>query len=220
MQPYNNKIIENYHQVKNDICAAAKLWHRDIPKLLVVSKYHDIDKITSLILAGQCDFAENIIQETQKKWPELRLKYPQIKLHLIGHLQSKKVKDALELFDVIETLDSEKLALTIKKHLNPAKQMEFYIQINIGEEPQKYGIMPNQATGFINYCHNDLELNISGLMAIPPQGENPAPYFAYLKKIAQENNINYLSQGMSSDFKEAIAVGTNEVRVGSAIFKE
>ena len=153
---------------------------------------------------------------------ELKLQFPDIKLHFIGHLQSKKVKKALELFDVIETLDSEKLAMIIHKNLSllDNKNIDFYAQVNIGEETQKHGINPRETKEFIAYCNNDLKLGIKGLMCIPPKDENPSLYFAYLKKIANECNINYLSQGMSNDFEEAIKISSNEIRIGNALFSE
>lgn len=217
---HNNSIIENYINIKKTIEAQAKEWYNPIPTLLAVSKHHQPENIIPLLEHGHRSFGENIIQEAIKKWSPLKDKYSNIKLHLIGHLQRNKVKEALQIFDVIETLDSEKLALEIKKHISPGNNQKLYIQVNIGKETQKYGINPEETSSFTNFCKNDLQLNITGLMCIPPKDCNPSPYFAYLKTLAKKANIKYLSQGMSNDFTHAIAVGTNEIRIGTAIFGE
>lgn len=188
--------------------------------MLVVSKYHQQDKIIPLLENGHRYFGENMVQEALSKWLELKKKYTDIKLHMIGHLQRKKVKDALKIFDVIETLDSQKLAIEIKKYLPTNTKHQFYIQVNIGKESQKYGIKPDEMIDFVDFCLMELQLNITGFMCIPPKDENPSPYFAYLKHLSQKTKINYLSQGMSSDFEEAIAIGTNEIRIGTAILGE
>ena len=213
-----NQIVKNYINIKQDINIHAKKWNCHPPKIIIASKYRSIAEILSLILAGHRDFAENTLQEAESKWPELKNKFPDIKLHFIGHLQSKKAKKALKLFDVIETIDNEKLAIIIAKNIVETAKINLYIQVNIGEEKQKYGILPQETNDFITYCRNDLKLNITGLMCMPPKNENPSPYFAYLKKLAAQSSINYLSQGMSNDFYQAIEVGTNEIRIGSAIF--
>jgi len=213
-----NQIIKNYINIKQDITIHAKKWNCQIPKIIIASKYRSKAEILSLILAGHRDFAENTLQEAETKWPELKKRFPGINLHFIGHLQSKKAKKALDLFNVIETLDSEKLAAIIAKNLTKTQDTDLYIQVNIGEEEQKYGILPQNTSNFIEYCKNDLKLNITGLMCMPPKNHNPSPYFAYLKELAKKSSISYLSQGMSSDFQKAIEVGTSEIRVGSAIF--
>jgi pyridoxal phosphate enzyme (YggS family) len=214
-----HSIKNNLNIILTEIKKEAEKWHENIPTLVAVSKKQNINKIIETINLGQIYFAENIIQETKNKWPELLVKYPQIKLHFIGHLQRNKVSDALELFDMIETIDNEKLALEISKKItNKSKTKSMLIQVNIGEEKQKYGISPNETKEFIAYTINELKLPIKGLMCIPPINENPSIYFAYLRKIAKDNNLKYLSQGMSSDYLEAIRVGTNQVRIGSKLF--
>jgi pyridoxal phosphate enzyme (YggS family) len=198
-----------------------------------VSKTIASEKIIEAISCGCKLFGENYLQEAQQKFIEIKKNYPDISLHLLGHLQSNKVKEALELFDCIHTLDSEKLALTIKKtsekileknnsdpNQKSLKNLEIFIQVNIGDEPQKFGIAVNQTDEFIKFCQKDLMLNIVGLMAIPPANELPSPYFALLKKINDRNNFKKISMGMSGDFLEAIALGSSTIRIGSAIFGE
>ncbi len=212
-------VENNLKNIKEQITKEAQNWQRAIPKLIAVSKRQELSKIEAALEAGQRIFGENQVQEASQKWPELKKIYSNIELHLIGHLQSNKIKDALNLFEVISTVDSEKLARKIAAQFNTASiTKSFLIQINIGEEEQKYGINPNEAVTFIKYCQHDLKLPIKGIMCLPPQHEAAAPYFAYMHKIAQQANLNYISQGMSGDYLDAIKVGTNEVRIGSAIF--
>ena len=214
-----NIVAKNLEHITKELEIQAKEWQQNIPKILAVSKRQDINLVRQALEAGHKDFGENIIQEAQKKWPALKKEFNHVKLHLIGHLQSNKIKEALDLFDVIETIDSEKLArLIAKKYHDENYNTEFMIQINIGEETQKYGIAINEADEFIHYFKNDLKLPLKGIMCIPPQHENPSLYFAFMHKIAQRNNINYISQGMSSDYLKAIQVGTSEIRIGSALF--
>jgi len=214
-----NIIANNLENIKKEIAAHAKEWNSPIPTLVAVSKRQELDRLISALDSGHKVFGENQIQEAYDKWSQLKKDYKDITLHLIGHLQRNKVKQALELFEVIETIDSERLAKEIKKNWKPDSiTKEFLIQINIGEEEQKYGIMPNDADSFIDFFRNELGLPLKGLMCIPPADENPSPYFAFMYKIAKRNNIDYLSQGMSSDYKQAIAVTSNEIRVGTAIF--
>lgn len=191
------------------------------PNIRIVSKKRTIEEIKPALQLGHTLYGENQVQEAESKWPELRKLYPNIHLSLIGHLQSNKVKQALEIFDSIDSLDSEKLANSIAKNINEKSlTKDFLIQINIGEEEQKHGISPSETKGFIDYCRNHLKLPLKGLMCILPKDELPAPYFALMKKIAKENNINYLSMGMSSDYHNAVKFGTNELRIGSAIFNQ
>lgn len=212
-------IIDNLDKINKEIESESKKWQQEKAKLIAVSKKQPVGKILDLINAGHLYFAENQIKEAKEKWPNILKNNQKLKLHFIGHLQRNKAKDALKLFDVIETIDNEKLALEITKHLNEScKTKEMLIQINIGKEEQKYGIEPEIAKDFINFTRNDLKLPIKGLMCIPPKDENPAPFFAFMKKIAKENNLHYLSQGMSNDYKEAIKIGTNQVRIGTNIF--
>lgn len=190
--------------------------------MVAVSKTIESAQIIAAINSNCKIFGENYIKEAQEKWPAIKEKFPEIKLHFIGHLQSNKVLQALDLFDCIESLDSEKLALEFKKQIakKPAasKAPEFFIQINIGEESQKSGIAPKKASEFINFAKNDCGLNVTGLMCIPPADEAPSPYFALLNKIAKENNLENISMGMSADFEDAIALGATHIRLGTAIF--
>ena len=214
-----NLVTKNLKHITNELEIQAKEWQQKIPKILAVSKRQDIELVKQALNAGHRDFGENILQEAQKKWPLLRAEFPDVKLHLIGHLQSNKVKDALALFDIIETIDSEKLAKVIaKNYQKEIHNTEFLIQVNIGAEEQKYGIAINETDDFINYFCHELKLPLKGLMCIPPYQENPSLYFAFMHKIARRNNINYISQGMSSDYLKALQVGTSEIRVGSALF--
>ena len=193
----------------------------ETPTLIAVSKKQEDYKINDAILCGQKFFGENRVQEATQRW-ESRLKiHNDLELRLIGPLQTNKVKLALKLFNVIETLDREKLAKEIANNINDeTKTQSFYIQINTGDEGQKGGIGALEADDFINYCKNDLALPISGLMCIPPEIEEPAMHFSLLKKIAYKNNLQKLSMGMSNDFKEAIKFGATSVRIGSMFFGE
>ena len=193
----------------------------ETPTLIAVSKKQEDYKINDALLCGQKFFGENRVQEAMQRW-ENRLKiYNDLELRLIGPLQTNKVKQALKLFDIIETLDREKLAKEIKNNINDnIKTKSFYIQINTGEELQKGGINVLEADTFINYCKNDLALPISGLMCIPPANEEPAMHFSLLKKIAYRNNLQKLSMGMSNDFEEAIKFGATSLRIGSKFFGE
>lgn len=188
-------------------------------QLVVVSKTHDADKIRPVIEAGQRIFGENRVQEAQGKWPELKSETTDIELHLIGPLQSNKTADAIELFDVIQSVDREKIAKTLQKEsIRLGKCPDLYVQVNTGLEPQKAGIAPQDAVAFVEHCKNELSLPIIGLMCIPPNSENPGPHFALLQKLAEEAGLDNLSMGMSSDYQIAIEFGATHVRVGSAIF--
>lgn len=190
-------------------------------QLVAVSKTHDADKIRPAIEAGQRVFGENRVQEAQGKWPELKVQTPDIELHLIGPLQSNKTADAIELFDVIQSVDREKIAKTLQKEAaRLGKCPDLYVQVNTGLEPQKAGIGPQDAVAFVEHCKNDLSLPIIGLMCIPPNGQNPGPHFALLQKLAEEAGLDNISMGMSSDYQTAIEFGATHVRVGSAIFGE
>lgn len=188
--------------------------------LVAVSKFHGADKIIAAIEVGQKIFGENRVQEAQSKWPEIRLRYPDIELHLIGSLQTNKAAEAVSLFDMIESLDRPKLADSLLKEMQ--KQQRFVpclIQINVGKELQKSGIMPQDAEKFLQYCLN-IGLDIKGFMCIPPEGINPEPYFQYMRELKNKHKLPILSMGMSSDFEYAIKHGTTHVRIGTAIFGE
>ncbi|MEP2978503.1 MAG: YggS family pyridoxal phosphate-dependent enzyme [Lentilitoribacter sp.] len=188
-------------------------------ELVAVSKTYDADVIQQVIDEGQRIFGENRVQEAQGKWPELKSKNADIELHLIGPLQSNKTADALELFDVIESVDREKIARSIAKESQRlGKCPSLFVQVNTGLEEQKAGIEPNKAVDFVRFCKDELSLPIVGLMCIPPADENPGPHFALLCKLAQEAELQDVSMGMSGDYETAIAFGATHVRVGSAIF--
>ena len=192
-----------------------------IPKLVAVSKKQEDEKINEALKMGYRCFGENRVQEAQQRWSQKIQIFNDLELRLIGPLQTNKVKQALELFDIIETIDREKVANIIGKQFNKeVKTKKFYIQINTGSEVQKSGIEPLQSDDFIDYCVVDLKLPIVGLMCIPPINEEPCMHFALLKKIADRNNLKELSMGMSGDYKEAIKFGATSVRIGSLIFGE
>ncbi|WP_425475679.1 YggS family pyridoxal phosphate-dependent enzyme [Mesorhizobium hunchu] len=187
--------------------------------LVAVSKTFDAEAIRPVIEAGQRVFGENRVQEATAKWPELRAGRPDIELHLIGPLQSNKAKEAVALFDVIETVDRDKIAAELAKEIaRQGKALRLYVQVNIGSEPQKAGIAPKEAVAFVARCRDEHGLDIEGLMCIPPLDENPGPYFALLEKLAREAGVEKLSMGMSADYETAVAFGATSVRVGSAIF--
>lgn len=187
--------------------------------LVVVSKTFSADEIRPVLAAGQRVFGENRVQEAQGKWPELREEFPGIELHLIGPLQSNKAKEAVALFDVIETVDREKIAAELAKEIKTkGKAPRLYVQVNTGLEEQKAGIDPREAVAFVERCRSVHGLTIEGLMCIPPADENPGPHFALLEKLAREAGVEKLSMGMSGDYEIAVAFGASSVRVGSAIF--
>jgi pyridoxal phosphate enzyme (YggS family) len=189
-------------------------------QLLAVSKVQPNERVLSVLEQGHRIFGENKVQEAQGKWPAFREDFSNVKVHLIGQLQSNKVKQAVELFDAIHTLDRLKLAQKLSNEIQTqGKAPEMFIQINTGEEEQKSGIAPKDADQFIADCLS-LDLPIKGLMAIPPVNEEPTLHFGLLRKIAHRNGLTGLSMGMSSDFKSAIAMGATHIRVGSAIFGE
>ena len=190
-------------------------------KLIAVSKVQPVEKIEVALAEGHRLFGENRVQEAALKWPALKIKYPNAKLHLIGPLQTNKVKDAIMLFDVIETLDRLKLAEEIKKQsVKKGADITCYVQVNTGEEHQKAGVFPAEAEEFVRYCQKTVGLNITGLMCIPPVNEEPALHFSLLAAIAGRLNLPTLSMGMSDDFETAIAFGATHVRIGSSIFGE
>lgn len=187
--------------------------------LVAVSKTFDADAIVPVIALGQRVFGENRVQEAQGKWPSLRERTPDIELHLIGPLQSNKTAEAVALFDVIESVDREKIARTIAEEMKrQGRNLRLYVQVNTGLEPQKAGIAPDDLPQFLKLCRDELGLAVEGLMCIPPADENPGPHFALLAKLASANGVERLSMGMSGDFETAIAFGATSVRVGSAIF--
>lgn len=187
--------------------------------LVAVSKTFDAEDIRPVLDAGQRVFGENRVQEAMGKWPQLRTEYSGIELHLIGPLQSNKAKEAVATFDVIHTIDREKIARALKAEMTAqGRDLPCFIQVNTGEEPQKAGIAPKQTDDFLRLCREEIGLNVIGLMCIPPVDEAPGPHFALLEKIARRNGLTQLSMGMSSDYEIAVSFGATHVRVGSAIF--
>jgi PLP dependent protein len=187
--------------------------------LVAVSKTFAAEDIRPFLEAGQRVFGENRVQEAEAKWPGLRASYDGIELHLIGPLQSNKAREAVALFDVIETVDREKIAVALKAEMErQGRQPRLLVQVNIGLEPQKAGIAPDEAVAFVKRCRDVHGLTIDGLMAIPPEGMPPGPYFAHLAMLGRDAEVATLSMGMSADFETAIAMGATHVRVGSALF--
>jgi len=187
--------------------------------LIAVSKTMDSERIAPLIAAGQRAFGENRVQEASGKWPALKKAHPDIELHLIGPLQTNKLRDALSLFEVLQTLDREKLALALVRERAAGQRLpRLFVQINIGEEAQKAGVSPVEADAFLRACRETWRLEIEGLMCIPPAGAPPEVYFRRLHEIAQRHGIAKLSMGMSGDFEAAIQAGATHVRVGTALF--
>lgn len=188
-------------------------------ELVAVSKTFPAEAIIPFLAAGQRVFGENRVQETADKWPGLRASYEGIELHLIGPLQTNKLRDAVTLFDVIETVDRERLAAALAAEFktNP-RRPRLYVQVNIGGEAQKSGIAPAETIAFVERCRGTHGLTIEGLMCIPPDGQPPGPYFAHLAQLGRDCGVGVLSMGMSGDFETAIAMGATHVRVGSALF--
>ena len=212
---------ERLQTVLNEIAEAEKQAKRPegSVQLIAVSKTFDADQIRPVLEAGQRVFGENRVQESQGKWPQLRLGFPDTELHLIGPLQSNKTAEAVALFNVIHTVDREKIAAALAKEMTKqARTPKLYVQVNTGREEQKAGIDPHQAVAFVERCRSVHGLTISGLMCIPPFDENPGPHFALLRKLASEAKAEELSMGMSADYQTAIEFGSTSVRVGSAIF--
>jgi pyridoxal phosphate enzyme (YggS family) len=207
--------------IKQAIGQAAKRADRDPVDvtLVAVSKAQPDERVIAALAAGQRVFGENYVQPAQARWPDLKARYPGVQLHMIGPIQSRKAKDVVGLFDVIETVDREKLARALAKEMvaQPLRP-DCLIQVNTGEEPQKAGIFPADADAFIALCRDELDLPIKGLMCVPPVEDEPAMHFALLAKLANRNDLQILSMGMSADFEVGVQFGATHVRVGSAIF--
>ncbi|MGB8364577.1 MAG: YggS family pyridoxal phosphate-dependent enzyme [Rhizomicrobium sp.] len=187
--------------------------------LIAVSKSHGTERILPVLAAGHRVFGENRVQEAKAKWPDLRREFPDIELHLIGPLQSNKVREAVELFDAIHSLDRPKLAHALRSEMDhTGRAPALFVQVNTGEEAQKAGVAPHDTQALVALARDELNLPVRGLMCIPPMGENPAPHFALLAKLAHAQSLPLLSMGMSDDFEIAIAFGATHVRVGTAIF--
>ncbi len=219
--PTDIDVAANLKAVRDRIDAAAIAANRDpaTVSLIAVSKTHDAPRIFPAIAAGHTIFGENRVQEAQAKWPPLRAAHPACRLHLIGPLQTNKVRDAVALFDVIETLDRLKLARALSDACQRSERaVACFIQVNTGEEPQKAGVAPLDAPELIDQCREMDGLNVVGLMCIPPQDEEPSPHFALLADIAARHGLPRLSMGMSADFETGITFGATDVRVGTAVF--
>ena len=214
-------IAANLAAVKGRIAAAANAARRpdDEVALVAVSKTHPAEAVREALAAGHRVFGENRLQEAQAKYPALREAFPDLALHLIGPLQTNKVRDAVALFDVIESVDRPRVAEALAREMKrTGRRLPCLIEVNIGEEPQKSGIMPAGADDFVADCRNRLGLPIVGLMCVPPLDREPSPYFALLREIARRTDLRLLSMGMSADFETAIRFGATHVRVGTAIF--
>ena len=214
-------VAANLAGVESDIAAAAVEADRAVSDitLVAISKIHDAARITPVLEVGHRVFGENRVQEAAAKWPDLKQRFPGVELHLVGPLQTNKVKQAVALFDVIETVDRPKLARALAREMAASgRDLPCYIEINTGEEPQKAGIMPADADAFITLCSDELGLTLAGLMCIPPFDEEPSLHFALLADIARRHDMDGLSMGMSADFETAVRLGATHVRIGTAIF--
>lgn len=210
-------IAERLNAAKNALSVASP--HSADPVLIAVSKTFSADDIEPVLQLGHREFGENRVQESQQKWSVLKARYSDVVLHLIGPLQSNKVGDAVALFDVIHTVDREKIAKALAAEMKKQERhLPVFVQVNTGGEPQKAGILPNEADVFIKKCIDDFKLKVIGLMCIPPFDEDPAPHFEYLRNLAQNHELPCLSMGMSSDYELASKMGATHARVGSAIF--
>jgi len=223
MSETETAIAGHLQAIKERIAAAARSAGRDPEsvRLLAVTKTFGAEAILPVLEAGHRLFGENRVQEAKSKWPGLKTRFPDLELHLVGPLQSNKARDAVELFDAIHTIDRPKIAKAIaEEQARQGKRLKLFVEVNTGEEPQKAGVLPREAAAFVRQCRDDLGLDVSGLMCIPPLDEEPAVHFAFLRTLAREIGVRELSMGMSADFETAIAFGATYVRVGSAIFGE
>jgi hypothetical protein len=207
--------FDNYKVIKEKVYKS-----QSKSNLIIVTKNRPFETILPIIKSGHLHFGENKVQEAQEKWSNFLNDNKDVKLHLIGKLQSNKAKDAFALFDYIHTLNSEKLAKIFSNlEKDSKKNLKYFIQVNIGHEIQKNGIDESLLGEFINYCKNDLSLNVIGLMCIPPINTDPLPFFKKMQQLKIDNNLAELSMGMSSDYEVALNCGSTYLRIGSAIFK-
>ena len=214
------RIMSALHEIQERMVKASRLAGREASdtQLIAISKTRTVEEIRPLLQSGHRLFGENRVQEAASRWPDLRQKYDGVSVHLIGPLQTNKARAAMELFDVIHTVDRPKLARKLADAIQSrGRAPTLFIQVNTGEEPQKAGVLPADADAFIADCRA-MDLPIAGLMAIPPADEEPALHFALLKKIADRNDVPELSMGMSGDFETAVRMGATCVRVGSGVF--
>jgi len=214
-------VAARLEQVRTRIRETAESCGRsaDEVALVAVSKTHPVDRIAAALAAGHRVFGENRVQEAWSKYPDLKAEHPDLALHLIGPLQTNKARDAVRLFDVIETLDRPKLARSLAREMEKQDRRPLcFVEVNTGEEPQKSGVLPGETDAFVALARDELGLRVAGLMCIPPFDEEPSPHFALLREIAKRNDLPCLSMGMSGDFETAIRFGATHVRVGTAIF--
>jgi pyridoxal phosphate enzyme (YggS family) len=214
-------IARNLAEVKAAMARAAAKAQRTAAdvRLIAVSKGHAAAAAEACLAAGHRLFGENRVQEAEEKWPALKDRFPDARLHLIGPLQTNKAAAAVRLFDAIETLDRPRLAEALARHMDAlGRKVECYVQVNTGNEPQKAGVAPAETDGFVRLCRDTYKLPIVGLMCIPPVDEEPSLHFALLREIARRNDLSQLSMGMSSDYEIAVEFGATLVRVGTAIF--
>jgi pyridoxal phosphate enzyme (YggS family) len=213
--------VEALRDIRSRIELAAKGAGRDpqTVTLVAVSKTYGEEAIVPVIENGQRAFGENRVQEAKSKWPNVQARFQGLELHLIGPLQSNKTAEAVELFDAIHTVDRPKIAKALAVEMaKQGKRLKLFVQVNTGEEEQKAGVAPRETAAFLHHCRDELKLEISGLMCIPPVDEEAALHFGLLATLARENGVKGLSMGMSDDFETAIAMGATHIRVGSAIF--
>ena len=213
--------MEKIYEIQKKIINSCKLCNRDPSdiKLIAVSKQQTDERVNSALDYGQRVFGENRIKEAIQRWENKKKKLTDIELHLIGPLQSNKVKDAVKNFDFIHTIDREKIAIELNKEMiRQEKTIPCFIQVNTGLESQKSGIYPNNVEEFLKFCHNNTNLKIIGLMCIPPAEDNPTLHFGFLKNLANKLKLDFLSMGMSSDYDIAIQLGATHIRIGSAFF--
>lgn len=214
-------VAANLADVRARIAAAASAVGRDPATitLVAVTKAQPDERVLAALEAGHRVFGENYVQEAASRWPGLRARFPDLRLHMIGAIQTNKARDVVELFDVVETLDRPRLARALAREMDRrGRRPPCFVQVNTGEEEQKAGVSPADADAFIRTCRDDLQLPVTGLMAIPPFDEEPSLHFALLAKIAARNRLGQLSMGMSADYEIAVRFGATHVRVGSAIF--
>ena len=215
-----HKNIDNLEGIKNKL-KQFKLDITQTPKIIAVSKTFSVENILPLVEYGHDHFGENKVQEALKKWPKIKESYPNLKLHMVGKIQSNKVKFLLPVFDYLHSLDNIKVAEKISLEENKNnKKLKIFIQINIGNEPQKNGINIEDLDEFYLTCVNELNLNIVGLMCLPPSSSDPKKYFILLKEISNKLNLKELSMGMSNDYLDAAQCGATYLRIGSKIFGE
>lgn len=223
MTVVENTVADNLRRIRTDIDAAASTAGRDARSvtLVAVSKVQPIERVKAALAAGHRVFGENRVQEAKAKWPALKADYPGVELHLIGPLQTNKVKEAVALFDAIQTVDRMKLARMVADEMHRSgRRIPCYLQVNTGEEPQKAGVSPREVDAFLAACRAECDLTLVGLMCIPPADQDPAPHFAMLADLARRNHVPILSMGMSDDYPAAVRLGATHVRVGSALFGE